>query len=231
MRILVIDDEVLLLKAIKLGWPGEGDEILTAQSFADAKRHIFSARMSDIDCVIIDLRLPDASGSLILSEIRQISNTPVIMLSAWGDSQFRADTLNRGADDYVMKPVTVGELHARALRLVTARRSLAAVPLAAIRVGKGELDPLARELRGPDTVVHLTGAEAALLVALAGARGDVVARQDLYLKAFGREGRHGEKALETYIGRLRRKLTEIGDDGTRRLQSVRGLGYRLVPQA
>ncbi len=230
MRILVIDDEAQLLRTIQLGWPDRDDEILVAQSFAEAKLHIFSAQMTDIDCVVVDLRLPDASGSFILSEIKQISSTPVIMLSAWGDSQFRADTLNRGADDYVMKPISVGELHARVNRLVNARNQSAGLQTVAINVGTGELDTLARELRGPLATVRLTGAEAALLASLAAARGQVVARQDLYLKAFGREGRYGEKALETYIGRLRRKLTEIGDDGTRRLQSVRGLGYRLVPQ-
>lgn len=230
MRILVIDDEVQLLRTVQLGWPNQDDEILIAGSFAEAKIHIFSAKMTDIDCVIVDLRLPDASGSHILSEIKQISATPVIMLSAWGDSQFRADTLNRGADDYVMKPISVVELHARVNRLVSARQQTANAKTPAIQVGNAELDTLARELRGPDATVQLTGAEAALLASLASARGQVVARQDLYLKAFGREGRYGEKALETYIGRLRRKLTETGDDGTRRLQSVRGLGYRLVPK-
>ncbi len=230
MRILVIDDEFELLRTIQLGWPAPSDEVILAQTFAEAKIHIFSARMTDIDCVIVDLRLPDASGSFILSEIKQISTTPVIMLSAWGDSQFRADTLNRGADDYVMKPISVVELHARVTRLVNARNLVVSTQTVAVKIGNGELDTLARELRGPEATVRLTGAEAALLASLAAARGQVVARQDLYLKAFGREGRYGEKALETYIGRLRRKLSESGDDGTRRLQSVRGLGYRLVPQ-
>lgn len=229
MRVLLIDDEAQLLRTVQLGWPDANDEILIAQSFAEAKIHIFSAQMTDIDCVIVDLRLPDASGSHILSEIKHISSTPVIMLSAWGDSQFRADTLNRGADDYVMKPISVVELHARVVRLVNAQRKSISTQTDALPVGNGELYRLSRELKGPLLTVQLTGAEAALLAALAAASGQVVARQDLYLKAFGREGRYGEKALETYIGRLRRKLTEIGDDGTLRLQSVRGLGYRLVP--
>lgn len=228
MRILIIDDEARLLQTIQLGWPDSDDEIVTATSFSDAKSHIYSGRLLEFDCVILDLQLPDASGSTILSEIKQIGDVPVIMLSAWGDTQFRADTLRRGADDYVMKPVGVGELHARVQRLAGRRTQMTRPDSGALTIGLCNFDPLARELQGELATISLTGAESALLESLARANGNVVARQDLYLKAFGREGRYGDKSLETYVGRLRRRMTEAGDDGERRLKSVRGVGYRLL---
>ncbi|WP_084396572.1 response regulator transcription factor [Henriciella aquimarina] len=231
MRILLIDDEVKLLKTIQLGWPDETDEIVTAQSFADVRQIIFSSRLLEFDCVIVDLRLPDASGSMILSEIRQIAKVPVIMLSAWGDTRFRADTLNSGADDYVMKPVGVEELHARVRKLVDSADRSQLPAGKTYEIGRLAFDPNSRLLTGPGEACSLTGAEAALLSSLAAAGGGIVSRERLYLKAFGREGRYGEKSLETYVGRLRRKMSEAGDEGNRRLLSVRGKGYRLVTTA
>ncbi|WP_018148770.1 response regulator transcription factor [Henriciella marina] len=228
MRVLVIDDEQTLLDTIKLNWPDPESRIVTATSFSEAKPHIYASRLADFDCVILDLQLPDASGSTILSEIKQIADIPVMMVSGWGDTKFRADTLNRGADDYVMKPVGVSELHARAQRLTGRRAPSRHSAGALLYIGDCRFHPLARELSGDKTTIALTGAESALLESLARARGGAVTRQDLYMKAFGREGRSGDKSLETYIGRVRRRITEAGDDGDRRVQSVRGVGYRLL---
>lgn len=227
MRILIVDDEENILRMVELNWPDRDDEIVTAASYADAKSAIFSGRLVEFDCIILDLQLPDASGSVILSEIKQIADIPVIMLSGWGDTQFRADTLYRGADDYVMKPVGTVELHARVRRLVDRRNQKSQPGVTPLRIGPCTFRPRVRELQGEETTVSLTGAEAALLESLVRANGDTVAREDLYLKAFGREGQYGDKSLETYIGRLRRRMTEAGDDGDRRLKSVRGVGYRL----
>ncbi|MEQ8558133.1 MAG: response regulator transcription factor [Henriciella sp.] len=227
MKILVIDDEPLLVQTIRLGWPDQEDEITSANSFAEAMPIIYSNQLLEFDCIILDLRLPDGSGSKVLSEIRQLTSTPVIMLSAWGDSQFRAELLSDGADDYVMKPVGMKELYARATKLVEGTRERVRLDRDH-RIGNVILLPSSRELLNGETRQALTGAEAALLTALAQANGGVVSRQDLYLKAFGREGRYGEKALETYIGRLRKKLTILGEDGAKRILSVRGQGYRLV---
>ena len=231
MRILLVDDEERLLRTIQLGWPDENDEIVTARSFEEVKPHIYAGRDRPLDCIVLDLQLPDASGSTILAEIKKNQDTPVIMLSAWGDTQFRADTLHKGADDYVMKPVGVGELHARVQRLHRQKSSGPRSGDQVFNFGPCELKPIAQELSGPVSSVKLTGAEAALLEVLAAAYGQPVSRRDLYLKAFSRESRYGDKTLETYIGRLRRMLTEIGDDGPNRLLSVRGVGYRLVPGA
>lgn len=229
MRLLIIDDELAVLRTIQLGWPDEKDELITAQSLEEAQKYIYSGQLLEFDCIILDLHLPDASGVAILAEIKGSTATPVIMLSAWGDSQFRADTLNSGADDYLMKPINIVELHARVCRLVNLYGRRNTTPERCIMFGPVKLDTLSRVLSGCSCEVDLTTSESKLLHALITAGGGIVSRQDLYVRAFGREGRYGEKALETYIGRVRKKLDAVGDDGVKRIQSVRGMGYRFVP--
>lgn len=231
INVLIIDDERNLIDTIRLAWPDPGDRISSATSFNQAKSIIYSTKIYEFDCIIIDLYLEDASGSQVLDEVRQYIDTPVILLSAWGDSHFRADTIHKGADDYVMKPVSVRELHARVRRLCDRSRASVASPLQSYRIDAALYDHVSRELAGPNGKVVLTNAEGLLLATLARRVGRTVPRDDLYLTAFGRQERSGEKVLETYIGRLRRALTNVGIDGFRQIVVVRGTGYRLVGSA
>jgi len=227
MRIIILDDDPHVGRTIQLNWPDVDDTIEVFGTYADARAALFGRGPSSVDCVVLDLHLPDASGSTVLSEIRQAGRVPVLMLSGWGDADFRAELLNRGADDYLMKPLSVKELHARVQRL--AARSLVQpdVQLAVVAIGQVTFDPATRRLHSLARTESLTEAEAALLSALIFGAGRPVARDDLYLKTFRRPYRDGEKALETYIGRLRQKLTSLGEDGNLRLLTARGIGYRL----
>ena len=228
MRILLIDDEEMLVRTIKLGWPDPEDEIVSAGSYAEVQQIIFSNKLADMDCVILDLQLPDTSGANILSEIRKLTTVPVIMLSAWGNTQYRAELIGEGADDYVMKPVGIVELHARARRL-TARKAQQLQNQVEYEIGVVRFDSVRREMSSDQGLEPLTSAESQILSALASAGGAIVSRQDLYRKGFGREERYGERALETYIGRLRQKLTSLGEEGPQRILTERGRGYRLAP--
>ena len=229
MRIVLVDDDPMVLETITLGWPEPADEFNAFDSFEALKPFLFSPRFLAADCVILDLQLPDASGSQILTEIRKISDVPIIMLSGWGDTDFRADLINRGIDDYVLKPISARELHARASRLL--RR----VPLQAIegkgsRVRVGNVDYLAAEhiLQLGSSRTDLTHAEARLLESLIAAAGKPVGRDDLYLHAFGRPYKDGEKVLETYVSRLRHKLEQLDPGAGQALQTARGIGYRII---
>lgn len=230
MRVLLIDDDPLIAKTLRLGWPDKADTIEACRTFEQAKPIILSSRLKTFDCVILDLHLPDATGAEVLAEIRRNSDLPIVMLSGTGDADFRAELLITGADDYVMKPVGLRELHARVQKLVRRTSVAASLPSARSRVRIGDVTyyPLTRRLAGADQSAELTHAEAGLLDAMILASGEVVHRDDLYLRAFARAYRDGEKVLETYIGRLRQKLSDLGEDGGTRLLTVRGLGYRLV---
>ncbi|WP_370371841.1 response regulator transcription factor [Henriciella pelagia] len=228
MKILLVDDEESLLRTVQLGWPEPDDEIVTARSFEEAKRSLLPGRAGDFDCIILDLQLPDASGTTILSEVRKRTDTPVIMLSAWGDTQFRADTLMSGADDDIMKPVGIRELHARTLKAALLHRKRSSPKPSVIAIGNCEFHVQAQLLKGETHTTKLTGAEASLLEELALANGEPVLRTDLYLKVFQREAQFGDKSLETYVSRLRRLLNEHTEDGAAAIRTIRGVGYRLV---
>lgn len=230
MRVLLIDDDPLITKTLRLGWPDKADTIEACRTFEQAKPIILSSRLKTFDCVILDLNLPDATGADVLAEIRRNSDLPIVMLSGTGDADFRAELLITGADDYVMKPVGLRELHARVQKLVRRTSAASALPSPRSRILIGDVtyDPLSRRFTSVDQSAELTHAEAGLLDAMILASGEVVHRDDLYLRAFARTYREGEKVLETYIGRLRQKLSDLGEEGGARVLTVRGLGYRLV---
>lgn len=228
MRIAMIDDDLMVLETVRLGWPDPADRIETYESFEALKPLLFSRDFASVDCVTLDLNLPDASGSQVLTEIRRISDVPIIMLSGWGDTEFRADLINRGIDDYVLKPSSTKELHARASRLVRRASSPRPEQRPPVRLGGVRYTPMERLLRCADDQMELTHAEARLLEALAAAVGKPVSRDDLYRQAFGRPYRDGEKVLETYISRLRQKLDTLEQGTGQLLQTARGIGYRLA---
>lgn len=230
MRIAIIDDEDELLETLRLSWPDEADELETFSSFEALKPVLYSRGFSSIDCVILDLNLPDASGSQVFEEIRRLSRAPIIILSGWGDTEFRADLINRGIDDYVLKPASARELHARAARLVRRQMPAEPVPAAPIRIGSIDYIPNERVLRISDQSADLTHVEAGLIDTLAAAGGRPVSRDDLYLKAFGRPYKEGEKVLETYISRVRQKLESLEPGAGQAVQTARSIGYRLAAQ-
>lgn len=229
MRIVLVDDDPMVLETITLGWPNPADEFHTFDSFEALKPFLYSPQFLSVDCVILDLQLPDASGSQILTEIRRISQVPVMMLSGWGDTEFRADLINRGVDDYVLKPTSAKELHARASRLVKRPPAPTAMDSRpTVLIGKVEYVATDQVLKYGATRTELTHAEARLLDALVAAGGRPVGRNDLYHQAFGRPYRDGEKVLETYVSRLRHKLDDLDAGAGNALQTARGIGYRVV---
>lgn len=231
MRIVLIDDDWMVLETIRLGWPDAADELDLFDSFEALKPLLYSQAFGEVDCVILDLQLPDASGSQVLTEIRRISDVPIIMLSGWGDTDFRAELINRGIDDYVLKPTSARELHARANRLSRRGRTGPAQSASTFRIGNVNYLPVEQTLRHGEDHSALTHAEARLLDTLLAASGRPVNRDDLYMQAFGRPYRDGEKVLETYVSRLRHKLDSLDSGAGLSLQTARGIGYRLAGQA
>jgi len=232
MRVVLIDDDPMVLETITLSWPDPADQFDTFESFEALKTLLYAPGFADVDCVILDLQLPDASGSQILTEIRRISDVPILMLSGWGDTEFRADLINRGIDDYVLKPASAKELHARVSRLTKRAKGQPAAELPdTIAIGEVNYLPKQRGFRHGLQFTELTHAEARLIEALIAAGGRPVPRNDLYHQAFGRPYREGEKVLETYISRLRQKLDELEKGSGSFLQTARGIGYRLAAGA
>ncbi len=228
MQIILIEDDGDLVETIQLGWPDAADSILGFGSFEAFKPTLFSGKLQAADCVILDMQLPDASGTQVIAEIRRVSEIPILILSGWGETDFRADLINSGVDDYVLKPLSVKELHARVARLVRHKPAPPHHAGAPSQIGAVTFDQAQRTLSAGDRQAPLTHAELLLLSSLIDASGRVVPREELYLRAFGRSQRGTEKVLETYISRLRSKLNDLAPSAGDAIQTARGTGYRMI---
>ncbi|PFG18718.1 response regulator transcription factor [Serinibacter salmoneus] len=214
MRILVVDDERSLARAIKRGLEAEG---FTVDLEHDGVRGLAAIRLGDYDAVVLDIMLPGRNGYDVVTTLREEGNwTPVLLLSAKDGEYDVADGLDVGADDYLTKPFAFVVLVAR-IRAI-ARRPATARP-ATLEVGAVTLDPALHEVRVAGEKVELTSREFALLEYLMRHRERVVSKTELLEHVWDSED---VNLVEQYVGYVRRKI------GRERIATVRGAGYRAV---
>lgn len=227
MRLLLVDDDpdvrTSVRVAFELQWPSaEIDEAATAEAALRA----VSDRQPDL--VLLDVGLPDRDGFAVLREIRTLAAVPVIMLTARDEPMDRVRGLEGGADDYVAKPFDHLELMAR-VRAVLRRLDVRAPAIgrAVYRNGPLEIDTEAREVRVGTDGVPLTATEWRVLEVLVANAGWVVPHEQLLARVWGRDDPGDPEGLRVFVRRLRAKL---GDDARapRYLETIRGLGYRLI---
>jgi two-component system KDP operon response regulator KdpE len=223
-RVLVIDDDPSLLRALRLGLEAEGHEVATA---ANGERGLSQTALSSPDLVVLDIGLPDMDGLVVAQRIRQWSDVPIIILSATGDEGRKIEALNGGADDYVTKPFSMGELEAR-IRAVLRNRG--AEPLesepATLALGSLVIDLLHHEVHLNAQKVDLTAKEFSVLAYLGRYPGRTCTYQMILGSVWGPG--YGDEAayVHAYVHRLRHKLND--DDGTL-IQTTPGVGYSLQP--
>ena len=225
-RLLVIDDDRELCQLITRFLSREGFEIQWA---ANGAAGVERALAEDYTLILLDVMMPDTDGFEALRRIRLRSRTPVLMLTAKGDTHDRIRGLEMGADDYLPKPFDPAELLAR-IRAILRRASLRWQPPTAIAVGDIELDGGARAVRRNGASVDLTTVEFDLLAALIRTPGITVSREDLVRDVLGREFSPFDRSIDTHVCNLRRKLGPL-DDGAERIKGVRGAGYLYVSPA
>ncbi len=229
-KVLVVDDDPSLLKALRIGLTARGDDVVVARSGTEAINQVALARP---DLVVLDLGLPDIDGIEVCRRIREFSAVPVLVLSAYGDERRKVEALDSGADDFVTKPFGMAELEARlrvALRHSEAvsAEGTAAAAARSVQVGDLEVDLVHHmaSLRGQP--VALTAREFELLAYLARHAGKVCTHQmilkDVWGPGYGVESNY----VRVYTHRLRKKL---GDDEGHLLRTVPGIGYQLVADA
>lgn len=221
--VLVIDDEAQIRKFLDIGLRAEGYEVLLA---ANAAEGLALAATRSPDLVILDIGLPDREGHEVLSELRQWTNVPVVMLSVRDAESEKVKALDAGANDYVTKPFGIQELMAR-LRVLLRRRS--GEPEAPQRYDDGHLviDLARREVLLEGTLLSLTRKEYAVLALLLRHAGRVVTQQQLLRDIWGATHTHDSHYLRIVVGKLRQKL---GDDPAtpRWLKTEPGVGYRFI---
>ncbi len=222
----MVDDDAELCQLVTRFLVREGFEISWASS---GKAGIERALSEDFSLIMLDVMMPDTDGFAVLRRIRQQSRTPVLMLTARGDTHDRILGLEMGADDYLPKPFDPAELVARIRAILRRSAPQKSVP-AAIAIGDIELDGGSRTVRRSGAPVDLTTVEFDLLVALMGAAGSTVSREDLVSNVLGRDFSPFDRSIDTHVCNLRRKLGPL-EDGGERIKGVRGAGYLYASPA
>jgi two-component system response regulator CpxR len=178
--------------------------------------------------IMLDVMMPDTDGFDVLRRIRQHSRTPVLMLTARGDTHDRILGLEMGADDYLPKPFDPAELVARIRAIL--RRAVPHRPGSTIAIGDIELDGGSRTVQRNGKPVDLTTVEFDLLAALMRIAGSTVSREDLVRNVLGRDFSPFDRSIDTHVCNLRRKLGTLAGGGER-IKGVRGAGYLYASPA
>ncbi|BEL08762.1 response regulator [Actinoplanes sichuanensis] len=220
-RILVVDDEPQIVRALRINLKARGYEVDTAPDGATALR---AAAEHHPDLVVLDLGLPDMEGAEVIAGLRGWTSVPVIVLSGRADSTDKVTALDAGADDYVTKPFGVDELLAR-IRAVTRRSQPEEAEAPVVRLGDREVNLAEHTITGD---VRLTPTEWQLLEHLLRHPGKLITQRDLLHDVWGPQYRTETNYLRQYMARLRRKL-EADPARPRHLLTEPGMGYRFRP--
>ena len=221
-RVLVIDDEPQILRALRINLSVRGYEVTTAATGADALR---SAADHRPDVIVLDLGLPDMSGIEVLEGVRGWLSAPVIVLSARDRENDKVVALDSGADDYLTKPFGAGELLARIRVALRHGRSRSAPDDPVLAAGPIRIDQSRHEVTVGGAVVHLTPIEFKLLALLARHAGKVVTHRQLLGAVWGPRSTQTHY-LRVHMASLRRKI-EADPARPRWLTTEPGVGYRL----
>jgi two-component system KDP operon response regulator KdpE len=223
VRILVVDDEPQILRALQLKLDGAGYLVETA---ATAQEALMKAAMRPPQAIILDLLLPDGRGSDVCKEIRGWSEVPILVLSAVSDEREKIIALDAGADDYVTKPFSGDELLAR---LRAALRRIAPATEATITVGELAIDLERRLVTVSGREVALTPTEYELLRLLARNAGKLLTHPMILREIWGPAYREESNYLHVYVSQLRRKI-EPDPARPRYILTQPGVGYRLADE-
>lgn len=220
-RVLVVDDEPQILRALQMKLRSAGYAVETA---ATAKDALAQAAMRPPEAVILDLLLPDGSGTDVCRELRRWSSAPILVLSAVGEEKEKIDALDAGADDYVTKPFSGDELLAR-LRAALRRTGPSTEPV--IEVGELRIDRDKRSVTMAGEAISLTPTEYDLLRLLAENEGKLLTHPAILRAIWGPAYREESNYLHVYVSHLRRKI-EPDPARPRYVLNQPGVGYRLV---
>lgn len=201
MKILVVDDEQLLVKGIKFNLENDGYDVLTAYDGLEAVK---LAESEEVDLIILDLMMPELDGLGACRRIREFSDVPIIMLTAKADDMDKLLGFEQGADDYLTKPFNILELKARVRALL--RRSAAKQKPARITQGHISLDTASRSAFKDGVSVDLTAKEFDLIEILMRNPNRVYSRETLLDTIWGYEYRSDVRTVDVHIRRLREKL-------------------------
>ena len=223
-RLLIVEDDPAIRRFVRQALEDEGHVVFETDTL---RRGLIEAGTRKPDLLILDLGLPDGDGMDLIRDLRGWSRLPVIVLSARTGETDKIDALNAGADDYLVKPFSVGELMARvhaALRRSSGGGASNGKP---VSFGECEFDLARRLVRRRGEPVHLTPVEYKLAAALIGHEGQVLTHRQLLLDVWGLTNAEQNHYLRIYMGHLRRKL-EVDPARPEHFLTETGIGYRFM---
>ncbi|WP_299840907.1 response regulator [uncultured Paracoccus sp.] len=230
-HILIVDDDERIRSLLKRFLEKNGYFVTQARDAQQARRLL---KGLEFDLIVLDVMMPGEDGMSLTRDLRNSINTPILLLTAKGETEDRISGLESGADDYLSKPFEPRELLLRIAAILRRMPTVEATTPKFLSLGMLRYDTDKGELWQGETPLRLTGTEQALLRRLAASRGQPVSRTDLIedlgrggAAANGDEGENSERAIDVQITRLRRKI-EPDPREPRFLQTVRGTGYMLV---
>jgi DNA-binding response OmpR family regulator len=221
-QVLLIEDDPLIRASLVKALGKLPHVVASAPTAMEGLRLVVDSRP---EVVLLDLGLPDLDGRALLAMIRAVSQVPIIVISARDDERGIVDVLDAGADDYLVKPFTSGQLDAR-IRAVL-RRTQRTEPAGPVVVGGLRIDLGAREVRLDGTLLELSPKEFDLLCYLADNVGQVVSKRTLVAEVWNQPYGGTDKTVDVHLHWLRRKLGETAEQ-PKYLHRVRGVGIKLV---
>jgi DNA-binding response OmpR family regulator len=223
MKILVIEDDPTSLKLVKFALEKNGYEVVGAEN---GHKGFALAQSDPYDCIILDIGLPDITGLEVLRRLRANQNTtPILLLSAYDDTETKVQGLESGADDYMTKPYEFRELLAR-LFVITRRNKTTKVESSEVlRCGELSVNLVSREFTIGSQVVPLTNNEFSLLVYFLKNPGKIIDRLELSERVWGINFDTQTNFVNVYLSYLRKKIREVTD--YEYIQTIRGEGFKL----
>ncbi|MBE9478932.1 MAG: response regulator transcription factor [Chloroflexi bacterium] len=219
--ILVVEDEATVRETLALNLRAEGYEVLTAENGEIGLR---MARETDLDLIVLDVMLPELDGLTVCRVLRKEGNVPIILLTARGTETDKIVGLESGADDYIVKPFSLGEFLARVRAALRRGRSMA--PSTDLVSGDLRLDLVSRRVYLMEEELQLAPREFELLATLMRNHGAVLTRELLLTQVWGDNFIGDSRTVDVHINWLRQKI-EADPSSPERIQTVRGVGYRF----
>ena len=221
--ILIVEDDDTVREALSAGLESEGYEVILSDNGLDG---LEQAKEEGPDLILLDLMLPEMDGLSVCRALRRNSDVPIIMLTARGTEMDKIVGLETGADDYVVKPFSLGELLARIRSLLRRTRNDKQENQMQLTSGNVSLDLTSRRVSKDDAEVHLTQKEFNLLAELIRNKGAVLSRDLLLEKVWGYSYVGNTHTVDVHIRWLREKI-ELDPSKPVRIVTVRGVGYRF----
>ncbi|MCR4586320.1 MAG: response regulator transcription factor [Lachnospiraceae bacterium] len=223
MRILIVEDDPIIVEGLKIALSQEGYEV---QALGDVKSSLEVIRKEVcIDACLLDVNLPDGDGFQICRAIRERSEVPVIFLTACDDEIHTVLAFEQGADDYISKPFRIRELLVR-IKAVLRRSGADQSKSESVNVGRNVVDIMSGKVFRDGEEIFLSAVEYRLLLTFIKSKGQLLTRQQILTAMWDSAGDFvNDNTLTVYVRRLRKKLEEDGDEPV--IETVRGMGYRL----